>query len=263
MARPQWGRRELSVLTEGVDIVLDVDVSGSMLAMDFRLDGRVVNRLEAVKAVVSDFIRSRDGDRIGLVVFGTEAYTQAPPTRDCPLIERVLERVEPGSAGPNTALGDALGVSLKRLENAPGESRVVILLTDGQSNAGEISPRTAADLARELGVKVYTIGVGTRGTAPFPVNDPVFGRRFVQQRVDIDEATLKMIADNTGGLYFRATDTEGLKTIYQRIGEMEKTRAEVETYDDFNDLYAWLLWPGAGLLVVWAGLTATRFRRFP
>jgi Ca-activated chloride channel family protein len=263
LARPQWGRREMSVLTEGVDIVLDVDVSGSMRALDFRLDGRPASRLEAVKSVVSDFIDGLQGDRVGLVVFGSEAYTQVPPTRDYPLIERVLKRVEVGSAGKKTALGDALGISLKRLEEAPGESRVVILLTDGQSNAGEISPRTAAQLAKELGVKVYTIGVGTRGTAPVPVNDPVFGRRYVQQRVNIDEAALQEIADATGGLYFRATDTEGLQTIYERIKEMETTRAEVKTYDDFEDLYAHLVWPGVALLAGWAVLRSTRFRRTP
>jgi Ca-activated chloride channel family protein len=263
LARPQWGRREMDALTEGVDIVLAVDLSESMLAMDFQVDNRPANRLQAVKSVVSDFIASRRGDRIGLVVFGSEAYTQVPLTRDYALIEKVLDRVQIGSAGPHTALGDALGVSLKRLRNAPGKSKVVILLTDGQSNAGELPPRAAAELARELGVKVYTIGVGSRGYAPFPVDDPLFGRRFVQQRVDIDEDTLKMIADDTGGLYFRATNTEGLKTVYQRIGEMEKTKAKVKVYDDFHDLYAWFLWPGLVLLAGWAALTSTRFRRTP
>jgi Ca-activated chloride channel family protein len=251
------------VLTEGINIILAVDLSESMAALDFRREGRIVNRLEAVKGVVGDFVQQRTGDRIGMVVFGTEAYTQLPLTRDYNAIVSMLDRLKIGAAGKNTAIGDAIGISLKRLSDIESESNIIILLTDGQSNAGQLSPRAASEIAMETGVKIYTIGVGTRGQAPFLVRDPVFGERYVYQQVTIDEETLKAIADNTDGLYFRAEDTEGLATIYDRIDALEKTEVEVKTFSEFNDLYSFFLLPAFVLLAVWAVLANTRFLRLP
>jgi Ca-activated chloride channel family protein len=263
MARPQWGTREEMVLTEGINIVLAVDLSESMAALDFRREGKIVNRLEAVKGVVGEFVRQRTGDRIGMVVFGTEAYTQLPLTRDYNAIVSILDRLKIGAAGKNTAIGDAIGISLKRLSDIESESNIIILLTDGQSNAGQLSPRAASEIAMETGVKIYTIGVGTRGRAPFLVRDPVFGERYVYQQVTIDEKTLKAIAEKTDGLYFRAENTEGLATIYDRIDALEKTEVEVKTFSEFNDLYPFFLLPAFTLLALWAVLANTRFLRLP
>ncbi|NNG00168.1 MAG: VWA domain-containing protein [Desulfobacteraceae bacterium] len=262
MARPQWGTRQTSVITEGINIVLAVDLSESMAALDFKQKGKIVNRLEAVKGVVRDFVAQRTGDRIGMVVFGDHAYTQLPLTRDYNAISFVLDRLRIGAAGKSTAIGDALGISLKRIADIESESNVVILLTDGRSNSGEITPSDAAKIARQRKVKVYTIGVGTRGKAPFLVRD-VFGERYVYQRVDIDEDTLKSIAADTGGLYFRAEDIEGLHKIYQTIDDMERTDVEVKTFAEYNELYLWLLLPALCLAGVWMVLTQTRFLRLP
>ena len=263
MARPQWGTRREMVLTEGVNIVLAVDLSESMAALDFRREGKIVNRLEAVKGVVGAFIQRRTGDRIGLVVFGDEAYTQLPLTRDYNAIVSMLDRLEIGAAGKSTAIGDAIGISLKRLSDIESASNIIILLTDGQSNAGQLSPEAASEIAVEHHVKIYTIGVGTRGRAPFLVRDPVFGERYVYQRVNIDEETLKRIAEKTDGLYFRAEDAQALATIYDRIDALEKTEVEVKTFSEFNDLYPYMLSPAFGLLAVWAVLANTRFLRIP
>lgn len=263
MARPQWGTRQEMVLTEGINIVLAVDLSESMAALDFRREGKIVNRLEAVKGVVEDFIRGRTGDRIGMVVFGSEAYTQLPLTRDYNAIAATLDRLKIGAAGKNTAIGDAIGISLKRLTDIESEANIIILLTDGQSNAGQLSPQAASEIAGEKQVRIYTIGVGTRGRAPFLVRDPVFGERYVYQQVTIDEETLKAIAEKTGGLYFRAENTEGLAEIYDRIDALEKTEVEVKTFSEFNDLYPYLLLPAFVLLALWCLLANTRFLRTP
>lgn len=263
LARPQWGTRQEMVLTEGINIVLAVDLSESMAALDFRREGKIVNRLEAVKGVVGDFIQQRTGDRVGMVVFGSEAYTQLPLTRDYNAIASMLDRLEIGAAGKQTAIGDAIGISLKRLSDVKSKSNIIILLTDGQSNAGQLSPQAACEIAVEEGVKIYTIGVGTRGRAPFLVRDPVFGERYVYQQVNIDEDTLKEIAQKTGGLYFRAENTQGLAAIYDRINNLEKTQVEVKTFSEYNDLYMYLLLPAFVLLALWSLLTNTRFLRIP
>jgi Ca-activated chloride channel family protein len=263
LARPQWGVRKMTVDTEGINIVLAVDLSESMAALDFERRGQVVNRLEAVKGVVREFVADRQGDRIGMVVFGSEAYTQLPLTRDDHTIVAVLDRLEIGAAGKNTAIGDALGISLKRLGDIESAANVVILLTDGRSNAGELTPGAAAEVASRQGVTVYTIGVGSRGRAPFRVRDPVFGERFVYQRVDIDEETLREIADATGGAYFRAEDTEALREIYATIDEMETTEVEVTEYASFRDLYPFLLGAALVLLTLWTVLINTRFLPVP
>ena len=263
LAGPQKGTRELKVLTEGINIMLAVDVSGSMAALDFDQKDLVLNRLEAVKQVVADFIAEREGDRIGLVVFGSEAYTQLPLTRDYDAILAALKHIEIGSAGTETALGDGLGISLKRILEVESKSDVVILLTDGQSNAGELAPMSAAGIAKRAGVRVYTIGVGTRGKAPFIIDDPVFGRRKVMRQVSIDENTLTAIARETGGLYQRAVDREGLVKVYETINELEKNQAEVKVYAEYDNLYPYLLLPAFILLALWVALSNTRFMRLP
>ena len=260
---PVGGPNGMNVLTEGVNIILAVDLSESMAALDFKRKGKVVNRLEAVKGVVEDFVRKRTGDRIGLVVFGSQAYTQIPLTRDYTTIVSMLERLSIGAAGKSTAIGDAIGISLKRIGDVKSASNIVILLTDGQSNTGELTPDIAAGIAAEKGVKIYTIGVGTRGEAPFLVNDPFFGERYVYQRVDMDEDTLKAIAQRTGGMYFRAEDTAGLEKIYDTIDQLEKTEVKVERFTENRELYPFFLLPAFVLLGLWVVLTNTRFLRIP
>ncbi len=263
LARPLWGTERISVLTEGINIILAVDLSESMAALDFQRKGRIVNRLAAVKGVVEDFVMKRDGDRIGLVVFGSEAYTQLPLTRDYNTIVSMLEKVHIGAAGRNTAIGDAIGIALKRIQDIESDANIIILLTDGRSNTGELRPETAAGIAVERGVKIYTIGVGGRGKAPFLVNDPLFGERYVYRRVDIDEEALEKIAERTGGIYFRAEDTAGLEKIYDTIDQMEKTEVKVERFTDNRELYPFFLVPAFGLLALWVLLTNTRFLRVP
>jgi Ca-activated chloride channel family protein len=263
LARPQWGTRQITLDTMGINIILALDLSESMAAMDFKQGAKHVSRLEAVKSVVLDFISGRNADRIGVVAFGSQAYTQLPLTRDDNTIKAVVQRLQIGAAGRRTAVGDAIGIGLKRLQDIPSRSKIIILLTDGQSNSGELSPDVAAEIARENHVKVHTIGVGGRGRAPFLIDDPVFGRRTVYQQVDLDEETLRMIADKTGGLYFSAQDLEGLRKIYQAIDEMEKSPAPVKSFAEYNELYMYLLWPAFGLLSLWIVLTHTRFLAIP
>jgi Ca-activated chloride channel homolog len=263
LARPQWGTRRMVVNASGINIILAIDLSESMAALDFKYQGNVINRMEAVKTVVRDFIKHRNGDRIGMVVFGSQAYTQLPLTRDYNTIASMLERLKIGAAGRSTAIGDAIGISLKRLQDIKSKSNIIILLTDGRSNSGEFEPATTAAIAKQQGVKIYTIGVGSRGQVPFLVNDPIFGQHYVYQQADIDEDTLKAIAQETGGLYFRAQDMEGLQKIYTTIDQMEKTDVKVKTFADYNDLYIYLLLPAFGLLALWIGLVNTRFLRIP
>ncbi len=263
LAQPQWGTRRMHVTTSGVNIILTVDLSESMKALDFNHQGQVVNRLEAVKHVVRKFIANRSGDRIGLVVFGSQAYTQLPLTRDYDTIAAMLDRLQIGSAGRATAIGDALGISLKRLEDIESRSNIIILLTDGRSNSGEFDPMAAAAIARQKGVKIYSVGVGSRGRVPVPVNDPIFGNRTIYQQVDIDEKTLKTIADETGGLYFRAENMDRLNEIYANIDRMEKTDVKTKVFAEYQDLYRYLLIPALGLLAICMVLENTRFLRVP
>jgi Ca-activated chloride channel family protein len=263
LARPQWGTRRMVVNTSGINIILAIDLSESMAALDFKQDGNIINRLMAVKSVVRDFIKHRDGDRIGMVVFGSAAYTQLPLTLDYNTITTMLERLQIGAAGRSTAIGDAIGISLKRLADIKSKSNIIILLTDGRSNSGEFEPRTTAAIAGKKGVKIYTIGVGGRGRAPFLIDDPIFGQRYVYQQVDIDETTLKAVAEQTGGAYFRAQDLESLKEIYATIDKLEKTTARMKTFADYNDLYIHLLLPAFGLLALWIVLENTRYLRIP
>lgn len=263
LARPQMGVEESVTPTEGINIVLALDLSESMAAMDFKVRGTVVDRLTAIKSVVKDFVEKRSEDRIGTVVFGSYAYTQLPLTRDYNTITMILERLKIGSAGPNTAIGDAIGIAIKRMQDVKSKSNIIILLTDGQSNSGQITPEEAVRIARDKNIKIYTIGVGSRGMAPFLVNDPFLGKRYVRQRVDMDEESLKTIAEKTGGLYFKAEDTQGLSRVYDTIDQLETTPVKVKTFAQYNDLYRLFVLPALGMLAAAVILGNTRFLRVP
>jgi Ca-activated chloride channel family protein len=258
LARPQTGVTSESFMTQGIDIVLAMDVSSSMLAEDLR-----PNRLEAAKQVAAEFVQGRRNDRIGLVAFAGEAYTQAPLTLDHGVIVGLLDELSVGMIDDGTAVGMGLATAVKRLEASDAESKVVVLLTDGRNNRGEIGPATAAQLAEALGVRVYTIGAGSRGTARVPVDDPRLGRRYVNIRVDIDEASLREVAEKTGGRYFRATDRESLQTVYEEIDALETTEMEVEHYTRYGERFPLVLAAGFLLLVTEIGLAQTALRKLP
>ena len=262
MARPQSGIKSTEIVTEGIDIMLCLDTSGTMQALDFTWKGEKQNRLQVVKRVVHEFIKGRKNDRIGMVVFGAEAFTQCPLTLDYGVLLNFLDRVELGMAGDTTAIGSALATCVKRLKDLKSKSKIVILLTDGRNNAGSINPETAAELAKTFKIKVYTIGVGTEGEVPFLV-DTIFGKRYVYQRVDLDEAILKKIATITGGTYFKATNTQALEEIYKQIDQMEKTKVEIKEYTEYKELFHWFLLPGLAFILLEIILANTRFRKIP
>ncbi len=262
LARPQLGNRNVNVMTEGINIVLALDLSNSMSALDFEREGKVVDRLEAVKGVVSEFITKRSGDRIGMVVFGSNAFTQIPLTQDYNTISYVLDRLTIGMAGPATAIGDAIGISLKRLEDIESRSNIIILLTDGKSNAGEISWEAAADIAGRRNVKIYTIAVGTSGQAPYRVKG-VFGDQYVYRKVEVDLKALETIAQKTSGRFFKADDTEGLKQIYGMIDRLETTKVEMDEWVEYKELYPWFVIPGMLLMFLYILLSNTRLIQVP
>ena len=233
LARPQTVTHEEKTLTEGIDIVLAVDISGSMLARDFKPD-----RISASKEVAAQFVANRQGDRIGLVVFAGESYTQSPITTDQASLQTLLARLRSGVVEDGTAIGNGLATAINRLRESDSKSKVVILLTDGVNNSGQIAPITAAEIAKELGIKVYTIGVGRNGRAPYPVFD-YNGRvvDVVEVEVEIDEKILREIAEKTGGEYFRATDKSSLQSIYEQIDSMEKSKVEKYGVTHINEEY--------------------------
>jgi len=262
LARPQWGNQKINMTTQGVNIILALDLSESMRALDFKKEDKIVDRLEAVKTVVRDFIMQREGDRIGMVVFGSSAFTQLPLTRDYNTISFILDRLQIGAAGPRTAIGDAIGISLKRLEDIKSKSNIIILLTDGKSNSGELTWQDAAKIAAQRGVKIYTIGVGSKGEAPFLV-DGMFGKRYVYRPVDVDLDALKSIADQTGGSFFQAGDLKSLGQIYDMINRLEKTKVDVEKWVDYKEFYPGVLVTGLIFLLLNILLSNTRFIRIP
>lgn len=245
LARPQYQNTTVERNAEGIDIVLTLDISTSMKAEDLK-----PNRLEAAKNVASDFIDQRVSDRVGLVLFARQSFTAVPPTLDYELLNRLLGEVEMGVVEDGTAIGMGIATAVNRLKESRAESKVIILLTDGQNNSGEIDPVTAAELALSHNIKIYTIGAGTRGTAPYPVQDPIFGNRYQNVEVNIDEEMLTEIANMTEGNYFRATDTEKLQEIYDQINELEKTEIEEVIYTDYQDLYPRFLLPAVLLLIL-------------
>jgi len=263
LAQPQLTNSETTVRASGVDIVVAIDLSGSMRAEDFVLKGERINRLAMAKSVLEKFIQERPNDRIGLVAFATEAYTAAPLTLDHDFLQANLERLDLGTIQEqSTAIGSALSTSINRLRDIEAKSKIVVLMTDGQNNAGSIDPIVAADAAAALRVKVYTIGVGTQGEAPVPVY--FMGQKvYRRQPVDIDEETLKAIADKTGGRYYRADNAERFASIYDEIDKLEKTEAEIQKYTEYEELFPWFVSVGFGLLTLELLLNHTIWRRLP
>ena len=244
LARPQDVEQNVRTNTEGIDIMLAIDVSGSMLARDFKPD-----RITAAKEVAGSFIADRYGDRSGLVAFAGEAVTPSPLTTDQSTLQTLLARIRSGLIEDGTAIGNGLATAINRLRESDAKSKVIILLTDGVNNRGEIAPRTAAEIAKAQGIRVYTIGVGTEGMAPYPAMDMFGNITFVNQKVEIDEKTLTAISDMTGGQYFRATDKAKLKAIYDEINQLEKSKVEVTEHVSYHELYlAWVL-AALGLLL--------------
>lgn len=248
----------------GVDIVVAFDLSGSMAAEDFEIRGERVNRVQMAKSVLEKFVAKRPSDRIGLVAFGTQAYIASPITLDHDFLLKNLERMNLNTINGNqTAIGSALSTAVNRLRELKSKSKIVILMTDGQNNAGKVAPLTAAEAAQALGVKVYTIGVGTQGQAPMPATD-MFGRRVYQMvPVDIDEETLTKISDMTGGKYYRADNAEKFQAIYSEIDKLEKTEADVKKFAHHTELFAWLISIGIVLLTAEVALGQTALRRLP
>lgn len=264
LARPQFVESETSVKASGIDIVVAIDLSGSMESEDFELKGERVNRLVIAKDALRQFVEQRKGDRIGLVAFAGKAYIAAPLTLDHDFLQMNIARLELHQIEEGTAIGSGLSAAVNRLRDLKSKSKIVILMTDGQSNAGKVPPLTAAEAAQALGVKVYTIGVGTRGTAPIPRGVDFFGRKvYAQVEVDIDEKTLTEIAKKTGGEYFRADSTDTLRKIYDRIDKLEKTEIEVKRLVQIKELFHWVIAPGLLLLLLEALLGNTVWRRLP
>jgi Ca-activated chloride channel homolog len=257
LARPQSFNSGENVSTEGIDIVLVLDLSGSMLAEDFK-----PNRIEAAKKITQNFIDGRLSDRIGLVVFSREAFTQCPVTIDYTVLKSLLREVKSGMIEDGTAIGNAIANGVNRLKDSKAKSKVMILLTDGVNNAGEVDPMTAAEIAKAFGIRVYTIGIGTMGMAPYPIPTP-FGVRYQMMPVEIDEAMLRNISATTNGKYFRATGNQKLEGIYNEIDKLEKTKTEVTSYRSKKELfYPWAAAAGL-LLLLELVLTQTYLRKLP
>ncbi len=262
LARPRLVKGTTEVESNGIDIILTLDVSGSMEALDFTLHGKQVNRLEVVKDVVGKFAISRPDDRLGMVAFAGRPYLAAPLTDDENWIVSRLRDVEIGQVEDGTAIGSAIASSVDHLGKSEAKSKIVILLTDGVNTSGSVNPLTAAEAAKALGIKIYTIGAGTNGEAPYPVRG-LFGTQMQKMKVEIDEKTLTAIADSTGGKYFRATDTDSLEKIYAVINQLETTERKIKKYENYDELFFYFLYPALLLLLVEWILRHTRFRRLP
>jgi len=257
LARPQNFQSGENIYSEGIDITMVLDISGSMLAEDLK-----PNRLEAAKEVIDAFVQARTSDRIGLVIFSREAFTQCPLTIDYSVLRNLLGDIKTGMIEDGTAIGNGIANGVNRLKDSKAKSKVMILLTDGVNNAGEVDPISAAQIAKKFNIRVYTIGVGTRGEAPYPVQTP-FGIRYQMVPVEIDENVLKEIAKTTAGEYFRATDNKKLEEIYNTIDKLEKTKLEVTSYRNAKELYYSWLGGGLILLILELGLSRTILRKLP
>jgi Ca-activated chloride channel homolog len=266
LAQPRLTKSETKISASGVDIAVALDMSGSMASEDFELGHDRLSRLAMAKQVLKKFIDKRPSDRIGIVAFATQAFIATPLTLDHEFLLQNLERLELGTIDDSrTAIGSALSTAINRLRELKSKSKIVILMTDGQNNAGKVAPLTVAEAAQKLGVKVYTIGVGTRGEAPMPRGrNPFTGEKVYQlMPVDIDEDTLQKIADMTGGKYYRADNAQRFQAIYAEIDKLEKTEAEVKKFAHHNELFAWVISPGLGLLLLEVLLRHTLWRRLP
>ena len=254
LARPRSGARAEQVLSDGIDIILALDISSSMLAEDFQPQ----NRLEVAKERIKEFILGRQSDRIGIIAFAAEALTQVPLAVDYPVLLAAVDNIQAGMLEDGTAIGTAITTAANRLRTAPGRSRVLILLTDGENNRGAIDPRTAAQAAAAFDVRIYTIGVGTDGMAPVPVGRGLFGLRYENRPVEIDEALLQDVARTTGGRYFRARDAAALNRIYTQIDQLERVPVRVKSYVRYTDLFRWPLGVALAALVLELALSAWR-----
>jgi len=263
LARPQLGRVVTRVQATGVDIMLALDVSRSMLAEDFTIGNTRANRIEAVKRVTEQFIRERPNDRIGIVAFAGRPYLVSPLTLDHDWLIQNLDRLRIGLVEDGTAVGSAIASASNRLKDKEAKTKLIVLLTDGDNNAGKVMPLTAAEAAKTLGIRIYTIGAGTEGEAPFPMTN-AFGRTVYRNvLVKFDEKALQEIATITNGKFFRATDTESLKTIFGEIDKLEKSKIEVEKTAQYRDLFHWFLIPGLACLILEMLLSQTLWRRLP
>lgn len=259
LARPAKATQERDTQTKGIDIIISLDISGSMLAEDFKPENRLaVAKQEAVK-----FIRERPSDRMGLVVFAKDAFTQCPLTLDQDILISLLNEVQIGMIQDGTAIGMGIATAVNRLRESDAKSKIIILITDGENNAGKIDPITAAELAKTFGIKIYTIGVGRGGLVPFPVSDPLFGKRYVQANVAIDEFVLKRIADITSGVFFRARDPKALSEIYSKINQLEKSEVKIKEYMNYEELFPYFLILALLLLLLEAGLKNSVLLRIP
>jgi Ca-activated chloride channel family protein len=263
LARPQRTDSRTVVTANGIDIVLGLDVSGSMQALDFKVNNERINRIAVVKSVVSRFIDERPNDRIGLIAFAAAPYIVSPLTLDHDWLQQNLERINTGLGDDGTAIGSAIAAAVNHLRTTTAKSKVVILLTDGVNNSGKIPPLAAAQAARALGVKVYTIGVGVRGKAPIPMKDQAGNTHVVMAEVDVDEKTLQAVAAETGGQFYRATDTDSLQKVYEQINRYETSAQRVEKFEHVEELYRWTLFPSLALLGLWVLLQHTWYRRLP
>jgi Ca-activated chloride channel family protein len=263
LARPQIGLKGSLIRREGIDIVMVLDVSTSMLAEDFKIGGNQTNRIEVVKTVAGDFIERRPNDRIGIVVFSGRPYILSPITWDHDWCINRLTEVKAGMIEDGTAIGSALATAVNRLRESKAKSKVIVILTDGMNNAGQIAPEAAAEAAKAMGVIVYTVGAGSKGLVPYPVFDQ-FGRKFYQaMKVDLDETLLKKIAAITGGRYFRATDAQSLTDIFYRIDKLAKTLLDAPRYREYLDLYPYFLFTALILLLAETIFANTALRRLP
>ncbi len=263
LAGPKRLIGESKLSSEGIDIVLALDVSGSMSAEDYVINGQRISRLDIIKNTVENFIKKRNDDRLALIVFGSQAYTVCPLTTDHQWLLENLHQIRIGLIQDATAIGSGIATSLLRLKKSNAKTKIIVLLTDGVNNSGKIDPLTAAKTAQALGVKIYTIGAGTTGIVPFPVTDEFGNKHYEQAQFDLDEDTLKKIADMTGGEYFRAADTESLRHIYARIDRLEKTKIEEKGYKQYAPLFTYGVIPALILLVLEIILTNTVFLKVP
>ena len=263
LARPQLGKTISHVNASGIDIMICIDVSGSMLTEDYNIGGQRASRIDTIKDVTRKFIEGRPNDRIGLIAFGGRPYLVSPLTLDHDWLFQNLERVKIGLVEDSTAIGSAIAAASNRLKDRDSKSKVIILLTDGDNNAGKISPETAAEAAKTLGIRLYAIGAGTNGTAPFPFTDS-FGRKVYQTiQVSFNEDGLKKVASIANGKYYRAADTESLENIYAEIDKLEKSTMELTKYTNYRDLFPWLLGMGLGVLCAHTALSQTIWRKLP
>ena len=263
LGRPQTGTTSAPTRASGIDIMLLLDVSGSMRSLDFRLDGKPASRVDVVKSVVAKFIQERPDDRIGLTIFAGAPYLISPVTLDHDWLLQNLDRVQIGTTEDGTAIGSGIAAGANRLRDQSAKSKVIVLLTDGQNNTGKVSPLTAAQAARALGIRVYAIGIGVRGEAPLPVTDAFGNQQIVMEKVDVDEDTLAKIAATTGGQFYRATNTEALRRIYADIDRLEKTPHTLKSYQQWQEMFGWFLVPGLLLLCASVVLEQTLWRRLP